>query len=305
VTSRAVQESARVLGLRRVGAYQEIVLVAPRIAKVVRPGQFVEVAPSRPGPFLLRRPFSVSEADRSPGTGTVSLVFEVIGPGTAALAATRVHDRVDLIGPLGRPFTIPVERTPCVLVGGGYGAAPLLLLAEELRARRCRVDMVLGAATSSRLFKAMDARRAATSLTVTTDDGTGGTRGMVTDVLPELLERARAGPGGGRVFACGPMPMLAAVSRAAAAAGVACEVAVEERMACGTGICFACVVPVHTGEPGGGTRMARSCTEGPVFDGKAVAWPELGLGPAAAAGAAAGGAPAGAGLEPPREELLP
>src|SRR4030095_13684964 len=141
------------------------------------------------------------------------------------------HDHLDVIGPLGRAFTTPAESVPCLLVGGGYGAAPLYFLAEQLRARRCRVDMVIGAATAGRLFKAMEARRVSTSLTVTTDDGSAGTRGVVTDVLPRRI----SGSGPRALFACGPMPMLDAVSRVAADAGVACEVAVEERMACGTG----------------------------------------------------------------------
>ena len=152
------------------------------------------------------------------------------------------------------------------------GAAPLFFLATELRMRRCRVDFLLGAATAERLFNAIEAKRLGHRLTVTTDDGSAGRRGLVTDPLPELL----AGSGPGRVYACGPMPMLAAVSRVAAAAGVPCQVAVEEQMACGTGVCFSCVLPVRGSGSSGGTRMARSCLEGPVFDGAAVAWAELG-----------------------------
>jgi dihydroorotate dehydrogenase electron transfer subunit len=176
---------------------------------------------------------------------------------------------VDALGPLGRPFDQPEAPAGCLLVGGGYGTAPLLFLATELRARRCRVDFVIGAATAGRLLDAMEAKRLGHSLTVTTDDGSAGRRGLVTDPLADLL----ASTGAERVYACGPMPMLAAVSRLAAATGVPCQVAVEEQMACGTGICFSCVLPVGPGEP---TRMARSCLEGPVFDGAAIAWAELG-----------------------------
>jgi dihydroorotate dehydrogenase electron transfer subunit len=180
---------------------------------------------------------------------------------------------VDVLGPLGRPFIPPADPVGCVLVGGGYGTAPLFFLAGELRARRCRVDFVIGAATAARLLDAMEAKRLGHSLTVTTDDGSAGRRGLVTDPLPDLLERT----GAGRVYACGPMPMLAAVSRVAATAGVPCQVAVEEQMACGTGICFSCVLPVRgNGEAAGEARMARSCLEGPVFDGAAIAWAELG-----------------------------
>jgi dihydroorotate dehydrogenase electron transfer subunit len=267
-----VQETARVLLAGKAGAYHELTLVAPGIAAVVEPGQFVQARTGAAGPggFALRRPFSVHAADRRrAGVGTISLVFEVVGPGTAALARARVHDHVDLIGPLGRPFTPPEGAAPCLLVGGGYGAAPLFLLAERLVAGGCRADMVLGAASAGRLLKPVDAKRHVATLALTTDDGSAGTHGLVTDALGPGLERAKAG--GGMLYACGPMPMLAAVAQAAAAAGVPAQVAVEERMACGTGICFSCVLPMVGG------RMARSCTDGPVFHGGAIAWGELGL----------------------------
>jgi len=269
---RPVDEVGRVLERGRAGAYRSLTLVAPRIARAVQPGQFVQVRVGGEACFLLRRPFSVHQADRGPAVGTIEIVFEVVGPGTRLLAAAGPHDRLDLLGPLGRPFTVPTQPRRCVLVGGGYGTAPLLFLADELRARRCRVDMVIGAASSGRLFKPMDAKRVSTSLTVTTDDGSAGTKGLVTDVLPGLLAKARAEA----VYACGPMPMLAAVGRVAAAAGVTCEVAVEEHMACGTGICFSCVVPLRPDGPARPGRMARACTDGPVFDAATIAWHELG-----------------------------
>jgi dihydroorotate dehydrogenase electron transfer subunit len=178
---------------------------------------------------------------------------------------------VDVLGPLGRPFTLPQEPVPCLLVGGGYGAAPLFFLAEELRVRGCRIDFVVGASTGERLFKAIEAKRLGRTAVVTTEDGSFGQRGVVTDALPALMAQARSA----MVYACGPMPMLAAVSRVAAAAGVPCEVAVEEQMACGTGICFSCVVPLADPDNPGVTRMVRSCTDGPVLDGAAVAWEEV------------------------------
>jgi dihydroorotate dehydrogenase electron transfer subunit len=302
------QELCEVLERRRVGEYQALTLVAPRIAEAARPGQFVHLLASEDRSFPLRRPFSVFRVERpggwSPGgsgaaLGTVEIVFDVVGAGTRALARLRPHDVVDALGPLGRPFDPPPEPAGCLLVGGGYGAAPLYFLATELRERGCRVDVVIGAATAGRLLDASEAERLGHSLTVTTDDGSAGHRGLVTEPLPDLLART----GATRVYACGPMPMLAAVSRVAAAAGVACQVAVEEQMACGTGICFSCVLPVGAGGGSGGlkpsppegggsgglkpsppegggagpARMARSCLEGPVFDGTAIAWAELGF----------------------------
>jgi dihydroorotate dehydrogenase electron transfer subunit len=273
----AVRELCEVLERRRAGAYQSLTLVAPKIAEGARPGQFVHILAGDDRSFPLRRPFSIHRVER-PGAalGSVEVTFDVVGAGTRALARLRPHDVVDVLGPLGRPFTPPGEPAGCLLVGGGYGTAPLFFLATELRARRCRIDFVVGAATAARLLDAMEAKRLGHSLTVTTDDGSAGRRGLVTDPLPELLART----GAAQVYACGPMPMLAAVSRVAAAAGVPCQVAVEEQMACGTGICFSCVLPVGDGGGAGAqeaTRMARSCLEGPVFDGAAVAWAELGF----------------------------
>jgi dihydroorotate dehydrogenase electron transfer subunit len=294
-----VRELCEVLERRRVGAYHALTLVAPRIAGQARPGQFVHLLAGEDRSFPLRRPFSIHRAERpggsggppewspggpggsggppewSPGgpgaaLGTVEVVVDVVGAGTLALSRLRPHDVVDALGPLGRPFAPPETPTGCVLVGGGYGTAPLYFLATELRLRRCRVDFVIGAASAGRLLDAMEAKRLGHSLTLTTDDGSAGRRGLVTDPLGDLLART----GAGQVYACGPMPMLAAVSRVAAAAGVPCQVAVEEQMACGTGICFSCVLPVGPGAP---TRMARSCLEGPVFDGAAIAWAELGF----------------------------
>ena len=270
-----VRELCEVLERRRVGEYQALTLAAPQIAATARPGQFVHLLAGEDRSFPLRRPFSIHRVERPGGPGgSVEVVFDVVGAGTRALAGLRPHDVVDALGPLGRAFDPPETPAGCLLVGGGYGTAPLFFLATELRARRCRVDFVIGAATAGRLLHAMEAERLGHSLTVTTDDGSAGRRGLVTDPLPELL----AGPAAERVYACGPMPMLAAVSRVAAAAGVACQVAVEEQMACGTGICFSCVLPVGGGGGAGlaETRMARSCLEGPVFDGAAIAWAELG-----------------------------
>jgi dihydroorotate dehydrogenase electron transfer subunit len=279
-----VREFCQVRERRRVGEYHTLTLVAPRIAGEARPGQFVHLQVPEDRSLSLRRPFSIWRAERSAGgsggppgwspggSGTVEVVFDMVGAGTRVLAGLRPGDVLDTLGPLGRAFDPPEAPAGCVLVGGGYGAAPLFFLAGELRTRGCRVDVVIGAATASRLLDATEAGRLGHSLTVTTDDGSAGQRGLVTDPLPELL----AGTGAERVYACGPMPMLAAVSRVAAAAGVPCQVAVEEQMACGTGICFSCVVPVGVGGGAGETRMARSCLEGPVFDGSAIAWAELG-----------------------------
>jgi dihydroorotate dehydrogenase electron transfer subunit len=166
-----------------------------------------------------------------------------------------------------------------VLVGGGYGSAPLFMLAERLRSRSCPVHMVLGAGRQERLFGALEAKRAAQSVTVTTEDGSMGVRGRVSDVLPDLLERT----GAAVVYSCGPMGMLRAVTGVALVHGAWSQTAVEEAMACGIGVCMTCVLPVVGDD--GVTRMVRSCVEGPVFRGDQVRWDDVGTVPAGAFGA--------------------
>ncbi|MGI8615054.1 MAG: dihydroorotate dehydrogenase electron transfer subunit [Nocardioidaceae bacterium] len=277
----AIQVRGEVLSLKRVGAYHHLTLVAPGVAERARAGQFVALAVGGAATsMLLRRSFSIYRA-RESGVygGTVELVFATTGSGTAWLAERRPHDPVDVVGPLGRPFALPKEPVACILVGGGYGSAPLFSLADRLRERGCGVHMVLGAATERRLFGALEARRATQSVLVTTDDGSVGVRGRVVDVLPDLLARTRADV----VYACGPMAMLAAVAAVAERQGAHSQCAVEESMACGVGVCMTCVLPV-AGEDGI-IRMVRSCVEGPVFRGDRVRWADVGTVPAGTLGA--------------------
>jgi len=273
-----LQVQAEVLAVRREGAYTAMTVRAPGVAQRTGPGHFVAVQVGGPqSAMLLRRAFAIFGAD--PVRDTVEVVFAVHGKGTAWLAERCAGDVLDVVGPLGTPFRLPPRAVPATLVGGGYGSAPLLPLAEALLAHGCRVDVVLGAACADRLFGVAQAQRLASSVVVTSDDGSAGVRGRVTDVLPDLLART----GSGVVYACGPMGMLRAVAGLAAAAGAASQVAVEESMACGIGVCMTCVLPV-VGEDGL-TRMVRSCVEGPVFAGDRVRWDDVGTVPADAVGA--------------------
>jgi len=281
VSTGPLQLRGRVLKLDRVGDYQHLTLVAPGVAERTRPGAFVALAVGGDhSATLLRRAFSIYRAKAS-GVygGTVEIVFAVHGPGTAWLADRRPHDEIDVIGPLGRPFALPKEPVPCVLVGGGYGSAPLFGLADRLRERGCSVHMVLGAASESRLFGTVQAKRSAQSIVVTTEDGSVGTPGRATDVLPDLLARTNAAV----VYACGPMGMLSAIAALAEQHGVWSQCAVEEQMACGVGVCMTCVLPVRGDD--GVVRMVRSCVEGPVFRGDRVLWADAGTIPAGTLGA--------------------
>lgn len=225
--SDVVQVAGEVIATRRVGAYQHLTIVAPGVAEAARPGQFVALAVGGPtSANLLRRCFSLHKVSPSGAYGgTLDVVIAAKGPGTQWLAGLRAHDKVDVVAPLGRPFPIPTEPVACVLVGGGYGSAPLFWLADVLRERGCHVEMVLGAASEDRLFGVVEARRSADGVTVTTDDGSAGRRGWVSDVLPEVITRTSAAV----VYGCGPMGMLRSITEVATAHGAVAQVAVEEK----------------------------------------------------------------------------
>jgi dihydroorotate dehydrogenase electron transfer subunit len=271
--------------VRRVGEYVEFTIVAPRIAAGFKPGHFLAVAVGGENTaMILRRAFAIAGA--TPGdtfAGTVQFVVAEHGPGTRWLVQRRAGETLDVVGPLGTPFPIPKNAAPAVLVGGGYGSAPLLPLAQALLAQQAPVEIVLGAASANRLYGELAAKRLVGRVSVTTDDGSAGDKGLVTDVLPAAIERINAEI----VYACGPMPMLRAVGEIAKERAIRAQVAVEEAMACGIGVCMTCVLPVRGAD--GKSRFVRSCVEGPVFDALNVRWSDVGKLPADLVGADAMG----------------
>src|SRR6516225_5785787 len=277
--SAHVQVRATVLTVRRVDAYYAMTVVAPGIAARFRAGHFVAVAVGgQETSMLLRRAFSIHDVRPDHG-GTVEFVFAVVGPGTQWLSERRTRVVIDIAGPLGRPFPVPRDPVSCLLVGGGYGSAPLFPLADRLRGRGCPVDFLIGAASADRVFGALTARRGGRTATITTEDGSLGVRGKVTDVLGQVIHEGRTDV----IYACGPMGMLRQVATVAGRYDIPAQVLVEESMACGIGVCMTCVLPV-VGEDGV-TRMARSCVDGPVFRGDLVRWDDVGTIPVDALGA--------------------
>ncbi len=271
--SGPVQErTAEIFSVQRVGAYVQFTVIAPGIATGFKPGHFVAVAVGGENSAMgLRRAFALSGATPTASyAGTIAFVVAEHGPGTRWLGQQRVGDVLDVVGPLGTPFPIPAGPSPVVLVGGGYGAAPLLPLAQVLLDNGSPVEFVLGAATGARLYGELAAKRLVGQVAVTTVDGSAGERGLVTDVLPAAIERVNAEI----VYACGPMPMLQAVGSIAARRAIRAQVAVEESMACGIGVCMTCVLPVRGDD--GKSRFVRSCVEGPVFDALSVRWSDVG-----------------------------
>ncbi len=252
---------------RRIGAFHHVTLVAPGVPERFRPGTFVAL--STGSERLARRAFWIHRVKPTGGYGTtLDLVVEERGAGTRWLVAQPPGTRLELTGPLGRPFSLPKQPVACVLVGEGYAAAPLFPLAERLRERGCPVTMLLAAPDEAHLLSALEARRSARAVTAVTADGSVGQRGSVVTVVDEVLQRAEAAV----VYAAGPTATLHAAALAAERAGAWSQVALEQPMTCATGLCQGCVVPV-AGE-GGHTRLVRACVEGPVIRGDRVVWEE-------------------------------
>ena len=279
--SSPLQVRGEVISLKRVGEYYQMAIAAPGIAERAKPGQFVALTVGGdPTSMLLRRAFSIYAADeRGVFGGTIEIVFARQGIGTKWLSQLPSHSLVDIVGPLGNPFPIPAAPLKTLLIGGGYGSAPLFSLAEVLRTRGCRVEMFLGAATGARLFGIVEGRRAASQLTLVTEDGSVGLRGRVTDHLDELMTRTQTE----LIYACGPMGMLQAISVFAKERSVPAQCLVEEEMACGIGVCMTCVLPIRGDD--GVIRMTRTCVAGPSFDGETILWDEIGSIPSGTFGA--------------------
>ena len=268
INSRAKQMDAEVISNKRLGAYNHIVLAVNEIATYAKPGNFVAISVGGPGSsMVLRRAFAVYRAQIRPdGQGVMELVVAPHGNGSKWLASREPGESVNIVAPLGTAFGIPTEPVRALLIGGGYGSAPLFALAENLKAKGSRVDMVLGASTAAKIYAPLEGKRSVNSMTITTDDGSAGTQGRVSDVLPSIIEQNQIEI----IYSCGPMAMLSAITDIANRYGVMHQCSVEESMACGIGVCMTCVLPVEGRD--GITRMVRTCIEGPVMDGSKVTW---------------------------------
>ena len=265
---KASQVNAEVLSNKRVGSYNHMVFAVDGLAAHCKPGNFVAISVGGPSSsMILRRAFAIYRASlRSDGMGLLELVVAPMGSGSKWLASQETGDVVDLIAPLGTSFGIPKEPVNALLIGGGYGSAPLFALAETLKQRGCRVDMVLGASTAGKIYAPLEGKRSVNSLTITTDDGSAGTAGRVSDVLPDLIKEHETDV----IYSCGPMAMLEAITKISQDFGVVHQCSVEESMACGIGVCMTCVLPVEGDD--GLIRMTRTCIDGPVMDGNKVLW---------------------------------
>lgn len=256
-----ILEDGRIVATVEIGQLGTVLrIAAPGIAGQARAGQFVHVRPGLSFEPLLRRPYSFNRIDRA--AGEIELIVKALGPGGEWIATRREGDRLDLLGPLGSSFVIQRSARNLLLVAGGTGIAPMRVLAEQESSRR-NVTLLMGGRSVAHLWPS-DRLPATVEYVTTTEDGSFGIRGRVTDAIGSLLEWAD------QVCACGPWPMLAALGmlrdEAAHAAGtypgraalLETQIAVEQHMGCAMGVCRACVIVTEQGN-------ARVCREGPVF----------------------------------------
>lgn len=254
--------------------YNVLALAAPELARSARPGQFVMIKPGTGTDPLLRRPFSVFQLLRDEsGTPTgISILNKRVGRGTTRLYDAAPGLRFPCLGPLGRPFSPVAPPQQAWLVAGGVGLAPFLTLADALRELGTTTVLFYGARTEAELFYVDEFERLGVRVEMSTEDGSRGTRGLVTSLLEQALARPQATDV--HMYSCGPTLMMCAVARVADAHGCACDVSLEQVMGCGLGGCYSCVVAVR--DETDRTHFVRSCLEGPVFDSRRIAWDALG-----------------------------
>ena len=269
-TSKRAVHRARVTAMREVApAHYQLRLHAPQLAATARPGQFVHVSTTpnaNDWTFdpLLRRAFSIMSVELE-ARETFDVLFRVAGRGTKALAGARLGDEIDLIGPLGQPFDLsPFNlngdensnsnelfhvkqiNANALVIGGGVGVPPLVYLSQFLREKGVKVQAIIGARGRDEVIGWDELSAVCEKVSVTTDDGSLGQQGRVTDTMPDGIEQLTKKVEGQEikpvVYACGPLPMLRAVARVCAQFGVRCQVSLEENMPCGIGVCNGCVV---------------------------------------------------------------
>jgi len=235
-------------------------LLSSHIAAEALPGQFVEVQVSESGSPLLRRPFGVHAVNQK--KHAVDILYEVRGKGTQALSEKKPGDICDILGPLGNGFSIRTKHYP-IFVAGGMGVAPLVYLAEKISVASSPGIVLIGGKTRKQILCKKEFEKLGYDVLISTDDGSLGFKGYVTDLLKRELSTLGYGPL--TIYACGPKPMLKEVSRIALEKNIPAQLSLEEHMACGIGACLGCVVKT----PGGYKRV---CKDGPVFDSDSIVW---------------------------------
>jgi len=237
--------------------YYLLKLDAPELAQNSSPGQFAMLGCSEGYDPFLRRPLAIHQVDRN--KGQVLFLYQVRGKGTKWLSMRCQHDKLSLLGPLGRGFSFSAAGGRAMIVGAGVGVAPLLFLASELRAQGWDLVILMGARNKSGILRP-DAFRECGDLIIATEDGSCGEQGTILDLLSRELAKSSFD----KLFACGPLSVLKGVQTMSREKGIAAELSLDERMACGVGACVGCVCQGHDGS------YLRVCKEGPVFSAEEV-----------------------------------
>jgi dihydroorotate dehydrogenase electron transfer subunit len=263
-----IDETVRILTNREVAEdFYLARLAAPHIAGEALPGQFVNLKVNAGVTPFLRMPLSV--CDVNPDAGYIDVLYQEAGPKTQALCKQPIGEELSCLGPLGHPFTHPDKGTDCVLVGGGIGVPPMIFLGRRLMREGFDVALLIGARSAAKHLSDELLEGTALRIGRATDDGSLGHCGLVTDLLRQELESA----GSKVVYTCGPHAMIEAVADVSREFDAACQVSLEEYMACGIGICVGCVVRVENAD--GKTEYGdykRICIDGPVFDAREICW---------------------------------
>jgi dihydroorotate dehydrogenase electron transfer subunit len=235
-----------------------IKLQAPDTLPSIFPGQFVNIDIKNAREIFLRRPFSVFDIDHT--NNTLSIIVKILGRGSKKLTEITPGEKLSLVYPLGKQFTFPGKSDKILAVGGGSGLAPMLFLAKESKLPAENVDVVIGARSASDHVE-MESYKKYGKIHLTTEDGSLGTKGFVTDhpLLKDDIKKYD------KVYACGPVGMMKAVAGLAKKAEVFCEVSLENLMACGFGVCLCCIEPTVKGN-------LRVCIDGPVFNINELKW---------------------------------
>lgn len=237
----------------------ELEFLAPKLAAACAPGQFLHVRTNAQHDPLLRRPISIYDVDRD--AGSITLLYKVVGRGTQLMTALGAKDNLDVMGPLGKAFSLPEQPGKALLVGGGVGIAPLMYLARRLKEKQCAVTVLYGAGSGTELVASDRFIKIGVELETATMDGSAGHKGLVT----ELLQQQAAGKFD-LVYTCGPEIMMAAVADYAARHKIWGECSLEEHMACGVGACLGCARKLKFADD----AYVKVCKDGPVFNIQAV-----------------------------------
>ncbi|MFO7853026.1 MAG: dihydroorotate dehydrogenase electron transfer subunit [Bacteroidota bacterium] len=241
---------------RLTGDYFILDLVSPGKLPEILPGQFAQLRVDNSGDTFLRRPISIFDIDYE--KSIISLLIKEVGAGTRAMSRMQERENVNLMYPLGNTFSLPPENERSLLVGGGVGIAPLLLMAKLLKQKSLKFKVLLGYQSAGQILE-KERFGMLGEVLITTDDGSYGYKGLITD-HPELDTDNYD-----RIYTCGPEPMMRAVAAIAYSRDKFCEVSLENTMACGYGVCLCCVVDTVRGN-------VCTCTEGPVFNIKELKW---------------------------------